>query len=115
LCEGRTVAEIATALNLRVTVVENYYKSARNRLTKELEEQVRGHVARYCLEEDVEGEFGAEWGQLGVYLQDHGGLEDVVRRAYENLELTEGRQQPDVSRNAALKRCSELLQNPQSE
>jgi RNA polymerase sigma factor (sigma-70 family) len=112
LCEGMTAQEIATALNLRVTVVENYYKSARHRLTKELESQVRQHVTRYCLDEDIEGEFRAEWTQLGTYLQDHGGLEDVVRRAYDDLERSEGRERQESSRIIALNRCTELLRDP---
>ena len=90
LCEGMTANEIATALKLPVHVVDNYYKSARGRLTKELETQVREHVSRYCLDENAEAEFRAEWAQLGKYLQDHGGLEDVVRRAHESLEASEG-------------------------
>lgn len=115
LCEGMTAQEIATALNLRITAVENYYKNACLRLTTELEIQVRQHVVRYSLGENVEGEFRTEWGQLGAYLQDHGGLENVVRRAYEDHELTESRQQLDASRTAAIQRCTELLHNPRPE
>lgn len=85
LCEGLTAAATAEALGLTLSQAENAYKHAQARLAVRLEELVRGHVRRYCPEDEADGEFLAEWGQLGEFLTRHGGLEEAVRRTYADL------------------------------
>jgi RNA polymerase sigma factor (sigma-70 family) len=83
LCEGTTMPAIAEALGLQLSQAENAYKHARRRLARRLEELVRAHVRRYCPAGEAEAELAAEWGRLGHYLKGHGGLEEALRRAYE--------------------------------
>jgi hypothetical protein len=58
----------------------------RDRLSARLEEIVRGHVERYSTADNVDAEFVREWSLLGDYLQQHGGLEETVRRSYADFE-----------------------------
>jgi hypothetical protein len=46
-------------------------------------------VYRYTPAEDAEAEFGAEWGRLGTYLKDHGGLDDAVRQIHALVETSD--------------------------
>ena len=85
ICDEMKTPEIASALGLARTRVENYYKHARRRLGEKLEELVRRHVERYGESDDTEGDFAAEWAQLGDHLQARGGLESAVRRAYQDV------------------------------
>ncbi|MBS0206578.1 MAG: hypothetical protein JSS49_27125 [Planctomycetes bacterium] len=82
LCEDLSAAEIARALQIPVTSVDNYYRHARNRLGKRLEHLVRSHVDRYCYSEDVREEFATEWNNLKMILQQIGGLESTIRKVY---------------------------------
>jgi RNA polymerase sigma factor (sigma-70 family) len=86
LCEGMSIAEAATALEISPSAVDNYYRHVRGRLSEKLESAVRSHVYRYTPPDDAEAEFAAEWCRLGTYLKDHGGLEDAVRRAHSLVE-----------------------------
>ncbi len=86
LCEGMSIAEVAAALGISPSAVDNYYRHVRQRLAERLEAAVRSHVYRYSPPDEAEAEFAAEWGRLGNYLKDHGGLEDAVRRAHELVE-----------------------------
>lgn len=81
ICEEMSMPEIAEALSIPLTSVENYYKSARKRIAKRLEELVRAHVARYSSAETQEVEWQKEWSQLGEYLKSHSGLEELIRQA----------------------------------
>ena len=107
LCDGMTMAEIAAALGVAVSQAENAFKHARKGLAQRLEELVRDHVRRYCPADDMEGEFAAEWGQLGAYLKEHGGLEEAVRRAHEGHDATPRKKQ----KTAALTRMAEALRH----
>jgi RNA polymerase sigma factor (sigma-70 family) len=86
LCEEMSIAEAAAALDISPSAVDNYYRHVRGRLSEKLESAVRSHVYRYTPIEDAEAEFAAEWGRLGTYLAEHGGLEDSVRRAHALVE-----------------------------
>lgn len=95
LCRRLTIAEVARALGLKPSDVDNYYRHARRRLAEKLEARLRRQLQRYCPEEELDEEFAREWGQLGEYLAEQGGLEEAVRRAYELLDpvqIKEGRQ-----------------------
>jgi hypothetical protein len=109
LCDGMTMAEIAGALGLTTSQAENAFKHARKSLGQRLEELVRDHVRRYCPSDAVEGEFAAEWGQLGDYLKKHGGLEEAVRRAQEGRDAAPQTKPRTKAMNSALNRMAEAL------
>ncbi len=83
VCDLMNNKEVAAALNLRITEVENHYKRARDQLKEHLRSSLENRVVRYSKPEDVEDEILAEWQQLGEFLQQHGGLEEAIRRSYE--------------------------------
>jgi RNA polymerase sigma factor (sigma-70 family) len=82
VCEEMSVPEIAAALNLKSTDVENYYKSAKKQLAATLKNRLLAQTARYCDEAEVADELQAEWTALGDFIEAHGGLERAVRRSY---------------------------------
>ena len=86
LCQQLSIAEVAQLLEISPSAVDNYYRHARKHLSDRLQQVVHQQVPKYCLAEDAEQEFAAEWQQLGTYLSEHGGLEEAVRRAYELLD-----------------------------
>jgi len=86
LCEEMTIAEVAAALEISAASVDNFYRHVRQRLHDKLEAAVRSHVYRYAPPDEAELEFAAEWGRLGNYLREHGGLDDAVRRTYTLVE-----------------------------
>jgi RNA polymerase sigma factor (sigma-70 family) len=86
LCEGSSIAEVAESLDIAASAVDNYYRHVRARLSDKLESAVRSHVYRYSPPDEAEGEFAAEWGRLGAYLAEHGGLEDALRDAHTRTE-----------------------------
>jgi RNA polymerase sigma factor (sigma-70 family) len=110
LCEGLTAAETAAALGLTVSQAENAYKHARARLAARLEELVRGHVRGYCGEE-ADGEFVAEWAQLGEFLARHGGLEEAIRRAHADPAPAWRQARRAASINATLAALADLARN----
>jgi RNA polymerase sigma factor (sigma-70 family) len=94
LCEEMSIAEAAAALEISPSAVDNYYRHVRQRLSEKLESAVRSHVYRYTPADDAEAEFAVEWGRLGAYLKENGGVEEAVRRAHgliESLELEKTR------------------------
>ncbi len=94
LCQRAAIIELAEILRLKPADVDNYYRHARDRLGKNLQQIVRRHVERYTPAEDVAGEFDLEWQQLGRYLLAHGGLEEVVGRACGQLDFATSGPQP---------------------
>lgn len=110
LCDGMTMAEVAQALRLTHRQVENSFGHARKSLAQGLEDLVRDHVRRYCPPEQVDEEFAAEWGRLGEYLKEHGGLEDAVRRAHEGAYPTAQKDSKIRAMNTTLMRLSEKQQ-----
>lgn len=94
ICERMTVPQIAAALEIRQTSVENYYRDARQKLGAALEELVRQHVRRYSPPESLLDEFAAEWERLGAFLSGSGGLEAVIRRVCEEAPQYSFRRKP---------------------
>lgn len=82
LCEDLTLPEIAAALGIKLTSAENYLRHMRQQLGSRLQETVRNRILRYASPDRVEAEFAAEWSQLGDYLRNRGGVEEVIRRLY---------------------------------
>ena len=79
ICEQLPVKEIAGQLELKVTDVENYFRHARKRLSDRIELLLRKDIAYYTPLPDIDAEFTHEWARLGEFLQEQGGLEEVVR------------------------------------
>jgi RNA polymerase sigma factor (sigma-70 family) len=109
VCEEMTMPEIAQALNLKTSTAENYFKQARDRLTQKLQELIRNHLLHYCPDAEVETEFDTEWGRLGQYLQDHGGLEQTVRRSNQTAESLLSKQARTASMTMILTRVTGIL------
>ena len=86
ICEEMTISEVAGLLQLKPSTVENYYRSARQRLGEKLQQITRDHVRRYSQISHQEADFQSEWQALGEFLKDHGGLEAAVRRAYADFD-----------------------------
>jgi DNA-directed RNA polymerase specialized sigma24 family protein len=86
ICEERTIAECATALNLTPASVDNYFRHARARLSDKLRELLSQQISRYVPADEIEQELESEWRQLGSYLAEHGGLEAAVHRAHVELD-----------------------------
>jgi RNA polymerase sigma factor (sigma-70 family) len=86
LCEAMPMTDIAAALKTSPAAVDSQFRQARERLTERLQEMLRGRVNRYSSDENADDEFSVEWGRLGQYLQQHGGLEAAVRRSHGQLE-----------------------------
>lgn len=82
ICESMNNIQIADALDLKTTDVENYFKRAKQHLGKQLESTVAARVRRYCAPEAAEEEVRVEWNRLGEFLKQHGGLENAVGRSY---------------------------------
>lgn len=99
VCENLKNSEIAEALQLKVSDVENYYKRSRQQLTERLRTTVADHVQRYCRPSDVADEMRAEWKRLGQYLQRCGGLEQAIRDSY---ELSQGLDQREQTSKTAI-------------
>lgn len=83
VCESMNNAQIADALDLKITDVENYFKRAKQHLRTQLESTVATRVRRYSAPQLADDEIRAEWQRLGEFLEQHGGLEEAVRRSYE--------------------------------
>ena len=86
LCQRLSLAEVSEALGISHSAVDNHYRHARKRFARMLEQTVRRQVANYTPPEQVDEEFAHEWQQLGAFLNDHGGLEKAVRRAFELID-----------------------------
>ena len=85
ICENLTIAEIAEALELPQSTVENYLRHGRQRLMERLENKLREHVERYSTPTNATDEFQAEWCHLGRHLGERGGIEGAIQRAYAGL------------------------------
>ncbi len=86
VCRGLTIGQVAEALEIKHSAVDNHYRHAKARLAEKLEDVVRRQVRRYCRSEEAEQGFAREWQRLGQLLADHGGLEEAVHRAYELVD-----------------------------
>jgi DNA-directed RNA polymerase specialized sigma24 family protein len=86
VCEGLPAAEIAAALEIPVTSVENYVRAAKVQLSRRLADEVRGHVERYSPADSILAEFEGEWARLHEYLEKFGGLEEAIRQEAASLD-----------------------------
>jgi RNA polymerase sigma factor (sigma-70 family) len=109
LCQGLTIAEVAEALETTPATVDNYFRHAKARLAEKLEELVRRQVRRYCPTEEAEQEVELEWGRLGQYLADFGGLEEAVRRAYDLLDPLAANRHRGPGLDGALARLTKVI------
>jgi hypothetical protein len=109
LCRRMTIAEVAGDLEISASAVDNYYRHARDRLAEKLESSVRRQVARYCRTEETEQEIVDEWGRLGQYLADRGGLEEAVRQAYDLLDPVTVRQHKGERLTRAVTRLTSMM------
>jgi RNA polymerase sigma factor (sigma-70 family) len=112
LCEGLSIAEVAEALAVKPSTVDYYYRHARGRLSEKLESVLRPQIERYCTPEEAEQEFALEWGLLGRFLAEHGGLEEAVRRAYSTLDPVRARQQRAAGLTKALTQLTAIRREP---
>lgn len=88
ICEELTINACADALNLKPTTVDNYYRHARERLGGMLRQIVAEQVSRCSSDAELDHEVELEWGRLGQFLSQQGGLEQAVRRAHADENLT---------------------------
>jgi RNA polymerase sigma factor (sigma-70 family) len=112
LCERMSVAEVAESLQAKPADVVNYFRHARQRLSKTLEELVRDQVQRYCPSTESEAEFALEWRQLGEHLSESGGLEAAVRRAYELLDPVQAGRRRATRLSQAVTRLTSVIRTP---
>ena len=73
---------------------------------------MRRQVQRYCRNDEAEQEFTLEWGLLGEYLIEHGGLEEAVRRAYELLDPATVQKHHGAGLTEALTRLTSVIHSP---
>lgn len=109
VCEQMTNPQIAKALGIKKTDAENYYKAARKRLAAKLHELVEEHTRRYCQPQEADEEFNTEWGKIGQYLKDRGGLEQVITKVYKNSTHAEVARRQTHAVTATLRRLTQAL------
>jgi DNA-directed RNA polymerase specialized sigma24 family protein len=110
LCQRLKIAEVAQALELKPSDVDNYFRHARDRLAEKLRELVRRQTAQYSSHDEAEAEFAAEWDSLGRFLSEHGGLEDAVRRAFGLLDPAASQEARSAGLNKAAGRLTSVIQ-----
>ena len=81
ICEEMSMPEIAEALSIPLTSVENYFKAARNSWQPRWKHGSGPTSAAMHPKLTSQQDFDDEWRQLGEYLATHGGLDDVLRRS----------------------------------
>lgn len=86
VCQRRTVAEVAEALEISPRTVDSYYRQARERLGQKLEDALRMQILQHATAGEEAEEYAEEWRQLGFYLAEHGGLEAALHKAYSLLD-----------------------------
>lgn len=111
LCQRLSIAELASALNIPASAVDNYFRHARQRLADALQALLRQQIDHYAAPEEAAEEFLAEWQQMGVYLTNHGGLEEVVRRTYELMDPVSAQRNQQAGLRAAAERMAMLVQS----
>jgi RNA polymerase sigma factor (sigma-70 family) len=108
VCEELSNQQVADALGIKVTDVENYYRRAHQHLGERLKDVLSDHVRRYCNPQDVDDEIRTEWERLGQYLRSCGGLERSIRDSYDLSDDLAARE--STSRTAILARLSKSQQ-----
>ena len=109
LCQGMTITKAAEALELSPATVDHYFRHAKRLLSEKLEQLTRRQVQSYCPAEEAEQEFATEWQRLGQYLAEHGGLDEVVQRAYDLLSPVQARKQREVGLPKAAARLTSII------
>jgi DNA-directed RNA polymerase specialized sigma24 family protein len=111
LCQQLSIAELAGALDIRPSAVDNYFRHARQQLAGTLQMMLRQQIDCYTAPGESEQEFQAEWQQMGAYLTDHGGLEEAVRRTYELMDPASAQRNQRAGLQAAAERIASLVQS----
>jgi RNA polymerase sigma factor (sigma-70 family) len=106
VCQGHTVAEVAEALDIAPRTVDSYYRQARDRLARKLEEALGEQMRQHGNTEEEAEEFAEEWKQLGHFLADHGGLEAALHRAYALLDPVKNARPRAAAIRAAVERLT---------
>lgn len=114
LCQRLKISEVAAALELKASDVDNYFRHARDRLAVKLQELVRRQTAQYSALKQADAEFAAEWDALGKFLTQHGGLEDAVRRAFDLLDPADSHQARSAALSKAASRLTSLIRAQQA-
>lgn len=114
LCQRLSIAELADALGITPSSVDNFFRHARQRLGESLQVLLRQQIDCYAAPEESEQEFRAEWQQMGTYLTEHGGLEEAVRRTYELMDPVSAQQNRQAGLRAAAERIASLVQSESS-
>jgi len=112
LCQQMTIGEVAEALKIKPSDVDNYFRHAKKLLCEKLEGLVRRQVYRYCRSEEAEKEFALEWGLLRAHLTQYGGMEEAVRRAYDLLDPVAVRKHRGESLTRAVTRLTSIIRSP---
>ncbi len=86
VCQRRTVADVAEALEISPRTVDSYYRQARQRLGQKLEDALRTQIRQHATAGEGAEEYAEEWRQLGCYLAEHGGLDAALHKAYALLD-----------------------------
>lgn len=111
LCRQQSIAELADSLAIAPSSVDNYYRHARQRLAGALQALLRRQIECYTEPDGAEQEFQTEWQQLGVYLKEHGGLEETVRRTYELMDPVSTQENQRAGLRAAAEHMTSLVQS----
>jgi DNA-directed RNA polymerase specialized sigma24 family protein len=111
LCQRLSIAELAGALEIQPSAVDNYFRHARQRLADALQTLLRQQIDSYTSPEQSEQEFFTEWQQMGAYLTDHGGLEELVRQTYELMDPVSAQKNQQAGLRAAAERIATLVKS----
>lgn len=109
ICDGMSVRDVAAALDLKPTDVDNYYRHARSRLETRLRDLVRWHIVRYAGPDEAGDEFETEWGRLGEFLKSRGGLEESLKKSYADFNSDSLREREIESMTTIMKNVRSFL------
>jgi len=109
ICERMTVPEIANSLGLATTMIENYYRHAKQRFGKSLKRLLDERLRRHSPPERFSAEFQAEWDDLSDFLSRRGGIEKALSESYQSFDSSEIRRHEVNAVTTFLKRISPTL------
>ncbi len=112
ICDRMTMKEIADSLEIKMNSVESSYRRTRKRFGELLEQLVRRGAERYANDGDARSEFRIEWDRLGEFLKNRGGIEDAVRKSYEQLDSAALRNREHSSVKTLLAKMDQLRSGP---
>ena len=108
LCRQMSIADLAQTLEIKPSAVDNYFRHARQRLADQLQVLLRRQISRTTPSDEADADFQIEWQQLGAYLEEHGGLENAVRLAYELMDPSATERNQHAGLKAATERLTSL-------